>query len=212
MCQLIARRLGTQPPALLESWAQRFKFSVVGCGFEPEEFCDEVVDVYVLKAWEFCSWADVRAIRDEEGFHLGHAGCVVAVVACGRLAGAFMGAKDVGSVGHNDRIAFAWVFVEVQIGGDVGSAVNSETWVGVSAKALVGLLRIGFGVRVEERAIGFEVREIGVLVEGDPVAFDLRHAVIGEDDEVDGEVRGVELGLQVAHELIDVMDLLLLFE
>jgi hypothetical protein len=44
------------------------------------------------------------------------------------------------------------------------------------------------------------------LVEVDPGSLHLFHAVVGDDDEVDGQVEGVELGLELAHEVVDVVD------
>src|ERR1700722_2588376 len=143
---------------LFESAAQRLPLPVVCRGLESKQLCDEVIDIDVLKTGELRSWADVGAICDEDRLHLGHAGYVVAVFACRWLSGTVVDANVVGAIGHNDWITFAWVFVEVEIGWDFGSAIGCETGVWMCAEALVCFLCIRFGLRIEERAFRFEVR------------------------------------------------------
>ena len=61
---------------------------------------------------------------------------------------------------------------------------------------------IGFGFAVEERSDGVEAREVGELVEVDPIALRLDHAVIADDDEIDGQVGGLERGFKLADDCI----------
>ena len=121
-----------------------------------------------------------------------------------------MGADEIGAGGDDDGVAFAGVLVEVEGGGDFGAAVDDEAAVGF-LELVVGFFGGGFGFGgvafgVEEGSVGVEVGEVGVLVEVDPGALDLGHAVVGDDDEIDGQVEGVELGLELAHEVVDVED------
>ena len=114
-----------------------------------------------------------------------------------------MGADDVGAGGDDDGVAFAGVLVEVERSGYLGAAVDHEAAVGLF-ELVVGLFGGGFGfggiaLGVEEGSVGVEVGEVGIFVEVDPGALHFLHAVIGDDDEIDGQVEGVEVSLELAH-------------
>ena len=74
------------------------------------------------------------------------------------------------------------------------------------AEVFVGGLRVGVCGGVEELAYGVDVFEGGVVGEDDGWRLDGGHAVVGEDDEIDGEVEGVEAGVELTDEVVHVVD------
>ena len=71
-----------------------------------------------------------------------------------------------------------------------------------------------FGLRVKKRSNGFESREIGggavlahnELIEGDPGALNFNHAVVTDDDQVDGQVECIQRGVESADQGIYLED------
>ena len=151
------------------------------------------VDVHVFEGLNSGVGADVGSHRIEDGAHVLYSRGVVAVHSFGGgalgLAGLQcwgLGADEVGAGGDDDGVARAGVLVEIEGGGDFGAAVDHESAVGL-LELVVSFLGGGFGFGgvsfgVEKRAVDVEVGEVGVFVEGDPVALDLLHAVVGDDE------------------------------
>ena len=61
---------------------------------------------------------------------------------------------------------------------------------------------IVFGFAVEERANRVEAGKVGELIEVDPIALGLDHAVIADDDEIDGKAGGLERGSKLADDRV----------
>ena len=113
--------------------------------------------------------------------------------------GGAVGAEGIGAVGDDDGVAGAGILAEIEVGGEIFAAVDDEFGGGV-LELVVEALAVGLGFAVEEGSDGLEAVETGELVEGDPAALGLGEAAVADDDEVDGQVGGVEGGFQPADE------------
>ena len=103
-----------------------------------------------------------------------------------------MGANRIGPVGHDDGIALAGIVVVRESRRNPLAPIDSEG-IALDLQFLVGLLRRGFGVGIEQPSDGGEVRQVGVLVQIDPGPLLLLHAVVGDDKQVDRQLQLAKL-------------------
>ena len=177
---------------------------------QAENFRDQGIDIHIFKGWHADTCTDIRAGRDEERFHLRHAGGVIPVIAWKLglwLARILTGANGVWSGGNDDRITGSGIAVKVEPGGDLGAAVNLKL-VALSAQGFVCVLRILVGVWIKRLVHNFfEPRSLQTkLIEQNHSILHVCHAVVCDYDYVHGQVHQLEAGDQAANLGVEFVD------
>src|SRR5271155_556787 len=100
-------------------------------------------------------------------------------------------ANHVWTLGNNHRVALSRIAVVVQLSRYLGAPVNEKACVGCS-QLLVDAYDIGVSSRIKQRTDSLKIFERNVFIQCDPVALDALHAMIGQDDEIDGHMQSIE--------------------
>src|SRR5271170_843729 len=73
-------------------------------------------------------------------------------------------------------------------------------------KLFISLLRVRLRLRIEQRTIGVKVAQVGEVGEYHRIALQRDHAVIGNDDDINGKMQQGYLGLEVSNHGIHMMN------